>query len=52
MDKSVVQTRAGVDIETLSKLSVKELKAQCTERQLPMTGLKADLIAKLIKSQE
>jgi len=52
MDKSVVQTRAGVDIETLSKLSVKELKAQCKERQLPMTGLKADLIAKLIKSQE
>ena len=52
MDKSVVQTRPGVDIETLSKLSVKELKAQCKERQLPMTGLKADLIAKLIKSQE
>lgn len=52
MDKSVVQTRAGVDIEALSKLSVKELKAQCKERQLPMTGLKADLIAKLLKSQE
>lgn len=52
MDKSVVQTRAGVDIEALSKLSVKELKAQCKERQLPMTGLKADLIAKLLKRQE
>jgi hypothetical protein len=52
MEKSVVQTRAGVDIEALSKLSVKELKAQCKERQLPMTGLKADLIAKLLKNQE
>jgi hypothetical protein len=52
MDKSVVQTRAGVDIEALSKLSVKELKAQCKERQLPMTGLKADLIAKLLKRHE
>ena len=52
VDKSVVQSRAGVDIESLSKLSVKELKAQCKEKQLSMTGLKADLIAKLLKSQQ
>jgi len=45
-------TQPRADYDTLNKLSVKELKAQCKERQLAMTGLKADLIKKLLNSQE